>query len=94
MKKVLLAAALFYFSAQSTVFAGEVINVKVHGLVCDFCAQAIGIVLKRDPAVSGSNINLNSKIVTINLKNGRDLPNARINQLISSAGYNVVQINR
>lgn len=94
MKKAMLTAALIYFSAHGAAFAGQVINVKVNGLVCDFCAQAIGIVLKRDPAVSGSHIDLNSKIVTINLKNGRNLPNDRINHLISSAGYNVVKINR
>lgn len=94
MKKAMLTAALFYLATQSTAFAGQQINVKVNGLVCDFCAQAIGVVLKRDPAVSASRINLNSKIVTIDLNNGGNLSNNRINQLISSAGYNVVNIMR
>lgn len=94
MKKVMLAAAMFCFAMSGTAIAGNVISVKVNGLVCDFCAQAIGIMLKRDPAVKGSRINLSSKVVTIQVKNGKQLPNGRIKKLITAAGYNVVKIVR
>lgn len=94
MKKVIVAATMLLFSFLGTAQAGNTIKVKVNGLVCDFCAQAIGIMLRRDPAVSASRINLNSKIVTIRLKNGKRMSNGRVNQLITAAGYNVVGIYR
>ena len=91
--KNLIAAALFVLFTSGPASAG-IIKVKVNGLVCDFCAQAIGIMLKRDPSVSGSKINLSSKIVTIKVRNGRKLSDGKINRLITSAGYNVVKIYR
>jgi len=94
MKKLLVVAALLLVPMQGTAHAGNTINVKVNGLVCDFCAQAIGIMLKRDPAVKASKINLNSKVVTIRLKNGKRMSNGRVAQLITAAGYNVVRISR
>ena len=94
MKQTLTAAIMTIFLMNSPAFASSVINVKVHGLVCDFCAQAIGIMLKKDAAVSASRINLNSKIVTIKVRNGRKISNRRITQLITAAGYQVVGIAR
>ena len=97
MKKSLIAtaaAAALCVVMAGNAHASKVINVKVHGLVCDFCAQAIGIMLKRDPAVGGSRINLNNKVVTIKLRNGRKISNKRITQLITAAGYQVVGIAR
>ena len=94
MKRTLIAATMLSFAMIGSAHAGKIINVKVHGLVCDFCAQAIGIMLKRDPAVGGSRINLNNKVVTIKLRNGRKISDRRITQLITAAGYQVVRIAR
>ena len=94
MKNIAVMTTVIYFILVSAAQAGNTIQVKVNGLVCDFCAQAIGIMLKRDPAVKASRINLKSKIVTIRLKNGQRMSDNRVNQLITAAGYNVVRILR
>ena len=97
MRKTLIAAsaaAALCFVIVGNAHAAKIINVKVHGLVCDFCAQAIGIMLKRDPAVGGSRINLNNKVVTIKVRNGKRISDRRITQLITAAGYQVVRIAR
>lgn len=94
MKKLLVTAALLLVSVSGPAHAGNTINVKVNGLVCDFCAQAIDIMLKKDPAVKASRINLNTKLVTIRLNDGNQMSDGRIAQLITSAGYNVVGISR
>ena len=39
-------------------------------------------------------INLNNKVVTIKLRNGRKISDRRITQLITAAGYQVVGIAR
>ncbi len=92
MKKLILAAMISLSPLQA--HAGATIQVKVHGLVCDFCSQAIGMIMSRDPSVAATQVNLTSKIVTIRLRNGRNITNQRVNQLITSAGYKVVGISR
>ncbi len=74
--------------------ADHVITVQIDGLVCDFCARALEKVFGKRQEVSGIDVNLNTKIVTIGLKKGTDIDDATITKLITDAGYNVVKINR
>lgn len=73
--------------------AGD-IHVKVKGLVCDFCARALEKVFSKQEAVSDIDVNLDTKIITINLNEGRTIDDATITQLITDSGYNVEGIHR
>lgn len=74
--------------------ADHVITVQIDGLVCDFCARALEKVFGKRAEVTGIDVNLNTKLVTIGLKKGADIDDATITKLITDAGYNVVKINR
>lgn len=74
--------------------ADHAINVSINGLVCDFCARALEKVFSKRTEVSGIDVNLDTKIVTIGLKKGADIDDTTITKLITDAGYNVVKINR
>lgn len=72
----------------------ESIFVLINGLVCDFCAQSIEKTFNKKQAVKSLNINLEKMLITINLKEGFDLENEMIIDLITNSGYDVVEINR
>jgi copper chaperone CopZ len=90
MKKVM--AVMICFLSLSA-FAGE-INVKVSGMVCSMCAQGIKKKFSALDAVKDINVNLDNKFVQIQTKDGQDVSDDKINELIKEAGYNVANIER
>jgi copper chaperone CopZ len=68
--------------------------VKVNGLICDFCVQALTKTFKKQAAVRAVAIDLSSKEVRLGFKPGMSLNDATIVKLIKDAGYNVVAIKR
>ena len=98
MKKMLALTAviaLFAFSAPAmAAHGGKHILVTVNGLVCDFCAQSMKKVLGKQDAVSAVDVNLTSKIITIDLKQTGDLSDETLTKAVTDAGYEVVKIHR
>jgi mercuric ion binding protein len=90
MKK-LMVAMMCLISVSG--FASE-INVKVSGMVCSMCAQGIKKKFSQIDAVKEINVNLDNKFVQIQTKDGQDVSDAKINELIKEAGYNVANIER
>jgi len=107
MKK-LIYFFIFLLFTSSSVFAGEVTEVKVgevdpngevvevkaFGLVCDFCANAIEKVFMRQDEVSGIDVSLEKHQILIALKEGQQLDDEEITKLVTDSGYNVKEINR
>ena len=91
MKK--LVVLLISASMSSFAFAKEV-KVSVKGMVCAFCAQGITKKFKAEPAVSKVDVSLEKKIVTIDLKDGQDISDEKINSILTDSGYNVEKIER
>lgn len=90
---------VFYVSVPPGLAAPEnqnsgEIRVELSGLVCDFCARAIEKTFSRRDEVAGLEIDLTSKILTLQMKPGADLTDAEIDTLVKNAGYNVVKIER
>ena len=74
--------------------AGKEIKVSVKGMVCGFCAQGIEKKFKAEPAVQKVDVSLETKLVTIDLKDGKEIENGRIEKILKDAGYNVEKIER
>lgn len=74
--------------------ADHTIVAQINGLVCDFCARALEKVFGKRDEVTGIDVNLDTKLVTIGLKKGANIDDATITKLITDAGYNVVEIRR
>lgn len=72
----------------------NVIDVRVNGLVCDFCARALEKVFGRRDDVLGIDVDLNNGKVSIAMKDGFSIDNDTLTKLIMDSGYNVVEINK
>lgn len=72
--------------------AGAVI--KVNGLVCDFCVQALTKTFKKRVEVRDFAVDLDAREVRIGFKAGQSIDDATLRKLITDAGYNVVGIAR
>jgi copper chaperone CopZ len=76
------------------VQSSPVIVVQVHGLVCDFCAQALQKTFRKRPEVQETKVDLTKKTVTIILRKGQNLDDDTIRKLVTNSGYTVVEILR
>lgn len=96
MKKLLLLMILIFSISVSTYAenTSETVQVQVNGLVCDFCARALEKVFSKEDAVDNINVDLDTKIITIQLKEGQNLENEKISNMVKDSGYDVKEINR
>lgn len=94
MKKPLMTLAVVIASglACTTAFAVKSVRVEVNGMVCAFCASAIDKKLSALPESKAIYVNLEKKIVAIELKDGNTPNLDRVRAEIKAAGYDVVNI--
>lgn len=69
-------------------------HISVNGLVCDFCARALEKTFGKRDEVKGIDVNLETKIVTVNFVQGQTLDDDTLTQIITDSGYNVEGIHR
>ena len=67
---------------------------QVNGLVCDFCAQALKKIFKKEAAVDYITVNLEGGVVEITLKPGQKISDERVAELIRKSGYSLVATRR
>jgi periplasmic mercuric ion binding protein len=93
MKRILVAALVAAFFS-SPAMAARSIKANVNGLVCSFCAAAIEKRLKALSEVKAVYVNLTTKVVAVELKDGKDIAPEKIAEEIKDSGYEVVTIVR
>jgi hypothetical protein len=72
----------------------DIINIKVNGLICDFCARSLEkVFLKRDDVV-GINVDLGKGLVAVAMKPGLTIDDTTLTKLITDSGYNISAIGR
>lgn len=72
----------------------DTVNVKVDGLVCDFCARALEKVFGKRNDVEGIKVDLDNGNVVVAMKPGQTIDNSTLTELITDSGYNVRSIER
>ena len=72
----------------------NIVDVKVNGLVCDFCARALEKVFGKRDEVSGIDVDLDNGKVSIAMKEGKSIDDATLTKLIKNSGYNVVALEK
>lgn len=92
MKNILLITTLLL--PALSLAAGKEIKVSVKGMVCGFCAQGITKKFKAESAVEKVDVSLEKRLVTINLKESKELKDSRIEDLLKESGYTVEKIDR
>lgn len=91
MLRLFIFSFLIVFS--NLVFAKE-IQVTVHGMVCGFCSQGISKKFSSDPAVDQVQVDMNTQVVILKLKNDQDIQDDKINELVRDAGFTPIKIQR
>ena len=90
MKKL----TIFVFALLSAAAQADTIEMKVHGLVCGFCAQGIDKTLRKNPATADVLVSLEHKLVAVSTREGRDIPDAELTRALTDSGYDVKGITR
>lgn len=90
MKKIIPVLLLLL---STTAFA-EYAKVTVNGIVCAFCAQGIKKKFSAESNVENTDVDLTSKTVKLKFKEGKNLADEKIKEIILNAGYEVKAIER
>lgn len=90
-KNLILAASLFILPV---IAQAKPISVQVKGMVCGFCAQGIEKKFKALPEVEKVHVSLETKLVAVDTKEGKDVTDDQIKKIVTDSGYEVVKIER
>lgn len=77
---------------ESNIGNGVTKLINVNGMVCAFCVDNLTKIFKKQAAVKDINIDLDHKLLTLQLKPGQDLSDDKISSLVKKAGYTVTKI--
>ena len=93
MKTLVAAIALLLSTASAAqTSAPSTIKAEVNGMVCAFCAQGIEKKIKAIPQAREVFVNLDKRVVAVELKPGQTVTHDKIKQTIADSGYDVVKI--
>lgn len=70
------------------------VEVKVNGMVCDFCARALEKVFGEREEVQDIKVDLDKSSIHIVMEEGKTLDDATLRQLITDSGYAIDSIDR
>jgi mercuric ion binding protein len=70
------------------------IEMQVNGLVCGFCAQGIEKTLRKNPATADVFVSLETRLVAIATKDGKDIADNELRKALTNSGYDVKGIAR
>ena len=70
------------------------VKVTVKGLVCAFCAQGIKKKFSADEAVQNVDVSLRKALVTVELKDGMQISDEKIQSTLKDSGYSISAIQR
>jgi mercuric ion binding protein len=88
-----LSTALAFAPAWSGNSATR-IEIAINGMVCSFCVRGIESRLKTLPGAAAIHVDLQKRLVTLQVKSGDVVSDERLRTLIRDAGYDVRRIER
>lgn len=90
MRNIIVSLALA--AAAWPTLAAESVKATVNGMVCAFCAQGIEKSIAKMDATKAVFVDLKSRIVAVEAKEGKTLDQKAISAAIVDAGYDVVKM--
>lgn len=78
----------------SHVSAEEIATLQVSGVVCSFCAQGIQKRFQQTGLIKSVSVDLDKHEVHLQFMTGKTLSDAEMNNLLESAGYNLLAVER
>lgn len=94
MFRTLIAALLLAVAGHVAAAENRTIRMEVNGLVCAFCAHGIQKALEKHEAAGEVFVDLEDRLVAVELKDGGDISDADLETALTEAGYTVVSIAR
>lgn len=91
MKKLLIT--LMLSAMTPAAFAVTTIKAEVNGMVCAFCAKGMKK-LNALPQKQAAFVDLKSRVVALQLKDGQEVSDAAFSKVIEDAGYTVAKLAR
>lgn len=89
-----LLLLIFALSLSTPAIAASAVQIRVNGMVCDFCAQSVWKVFDEYEAVENTTIDLDAGTVTVLLKDGQTLSDKDLHKAITHSGYELVSIDK
>lgn len=93
MKSISTLIALVLLSLSQNLYA-RTLEMNVDGLVCAFCAQGIEKKLMKQAATAEVYVSLEHHLVAVALKDGQDIADEQLRELLRDAGYSLREIKR
>ena len=90
MRNIIVSLAIAM--AALPAFAASSVKATVNGMVCAFCAQGIEKTISKMDATKAVFVDLKSKVVLVEAKEGKALDHKAISATIVDAGYDVVKM--
>ncbi|HEY8358298.1 MAG TPA: heavy-metal-associated domain-containing protein [Ramlibacter sp.] len=90
MRNILVSLALA--AAAVPAFAADSLKATVNGMVCAFCAQGIEKTISKMDATKAVFVDLKSRTVLVEAKQGKTLDQKAISAAIVDSGYDVVKL--
>ena len=81
-------------SIETTDARSMDLTVTVKGMVCDFCARAVGKVFGKNTAVQDVHVDLDNGEIHVSLTPGMTLSDDEIETLVKKSGYAMVSVER
>ena len=92
---LLAAACIMSFATLPAQAAScDTLNIKVNGLVCDFCARAVEKVFGAREEVGSIKVDLDRGQIDLGLKPGRTIDDETVKKLVTDSGYSLVSVDR
>lgn len=92
MKRLMHCLITLTLIIGSTPSMADTMTVDVNGMVCAFCAQGIEKKVRALSQTKDVYVNLDKKVVAIELKDKQTLTDDAVKILIKDAGYDVTNI--
>lgn len=89
-----LVAVLVTTPAFAAGECNNTVNLKVTGLVCDFCARSIEKTFGKREEVTDVKVDLDAGDILLTLKDGKSLDDGELKKLITDAGYDLKGITK
>ena len=84
---------IFLFFIIPSALAKEV-HVTVNGMVCSLCAHGLNKKFLEHESVDSVDIRFEEKLVVLSLKEGAEMKDDEVKQVVEWAGYEVAAITR
>lgn len=91
LRNLLLATALVI---APLLAQAKPITIQVKGMVCGFCAQGIEKKFKALSEIAKVDVSLETKLVSLDTKEGKDVSDDQIKKIVTESGYEIVKIER